>query len=161
MKHIAAAALTAAVTALSAGPAYAQKVYGPSDIGYLAAMSESNQAAYNTTVLGVAKFSGQGVVFQNVRAHVTGSDGSYEEGHINIDLGEGWVSCAAPKLGDFAGIRRGDKVRVSGSVGGAMAWQSGRDAVSAAPGVKWRAGYEYVPKDSLMLLTGTCRVAKE
>ncbi len=126
-------------------------------------MHASNQAAYNATVLGVAKFAGKGVVFQNARPHVTAPDGSYEGGQINIDVGPGWVSCLASSSKDFTGIRRGDNVFVSGSVGGALNWEAEKallNEIPAAPGVKWRAGYEYLPKNSITLLTGTCQVEK-
>ncbi|MCM2543881.1 hypothetical protein ACVCII_24145 [Burkholderia glumae] len=126
-------------------------------------MSESNQAAYNRNVLGVAKFSGEGVVFQNARPRLTGADGSYDEGHINIDVGTGWISCQSAKMNDFSDLKRGDRVRVSGSIGGAMSWQVQKDALGAITGpngAPWRAGYEYLPKDSITLLTSTCLVEK-
>ncbi len=154
-KHTVAATIFAVAVVFPIAPVGAQKVYGPSDIGYLAAMSQANQAAYSANVLGVAKFAGRGVVFQ-----IPGRGGG---GQVNIDVGAGWVSCLATTAEDFSGIRRGDSVLVSGSVGGAMSWEAEKGTLNeivSPPGVKWRAGYEYMPKDSITLLTGTCRVEK-
>lgn len=113
--------------------------------------------------MGATEFSGQGVVFQNIHPRVTGSDGSYKDGRIGVDVGTGSVSCEASKLREFAGIRRGDVVRISGMTGGAATWRKlGAElaSIGTIPGVPWRAGHEYIPKDSLSILTDTCHVEK-
>ncbi len=156
---------TALVAALAmvASLAHAQKVFGPADISYLANTRESNQGHYNANIMDATEFSGQGVVFQNIHPRVTGSDGSYADGHIDVDVGTGWVSCVASNLGDFAGIRRGEVVRISGMTGDAVTWRKLGPlfaSVDGPPGVPWRAGHEYIPKDKLAIVTDTCHVEK-
>jgi hypothetical protein len=152
-----------AVLAMFAPLAHAQKIFGPADISNLANTSESNSGYYNANIIGATVFSGQGVVFENRHPRVTSSDGSYNEGHIGVDVGTGSVGCEASKLGDFADIRRGDVVRISGRTGGASTWRKlgpQLAAIGPIPGVPWRVGHEYIPKDMLQLLTDTCHVEK-
>ena len=156
---------TIIVAALAMVPlmTHAQKVYGPTDISYLANTFESNKGYYNANIMGATEFSGQGVVFQNRPPRVSGSDGSYEDGEINVDVGTGWVSCQMGPGNSAKGIRRGDVVRISGMTGGAMTWRSlkaDNETIGPAPGVQWRAGYEYAKKDEVSLLTDTCHVEK-
>jgi len=131
--------LATAAMLVASGAATAQQMT-PKDINYLAHLSDSNRPYYEHFVIGVARFSGIGVVESN---------GGQANPMLTVDMGAfGKASCMSTN-GQQSGLplpnlRPGDKVSISGSVGG------------AATGESITRLTQKKEKDELFLLTGTC-----
>jgi hypothetical protein len=143
--------LAGAIAAVLASPtvSVAQQMMTPKDINYLATMSEMNRPYYESFVLGIARFSGEGTVDSTLDI--------FGHPYIEVDMGAfGQVDCMGVSI---PGLKPGDKVSVTGSVGGAS---------TAASVIRTNEDREYIHskappvkvKDGLMLLAGTCRAEK-
>jgi hypothetical protein len=138
-KHFVAAALTIMPMCAMA------KVYTPNDINYLATLESNNKAYFETNVMGVDQFAGQGVV-REVGA-VPDPD------RVVVDTRQGDVSC----LMSNPAIHVGDRVFVTGSVGG---------TTTAAKISEMNEFFKNIPGhakpfpvvDVLGLLTGSCAI---
>lgn len=141
---------TALVAVLAMTPllAHAQKIWGPADISYLANLQEQDKASYNFNVMEASLFSGQGKVFHTITSH---------NNIFEIDVGTGSVWCLQGFPTDFAGLRRGDKVRVKGVMGGAMTLRAMKKLDELMPSAP---GDEELQKDSITLIRGSCHVEK-
>lgn len=143
-----------ALAAVLAAPTVAiSQQMTPKDINYLAHLSDSNRPYYDHFVMGVARFTGTGVVEAN--------GGQQVYPMLEVDMGNfGTVQCLSTN-GKQSGLpmpslKPGDRVNVSGSVGGAStaanAAEANRLMLPNTPPLK--------VKDVLDLLTGTCAVEK-
>lgn len=122
----------------------------PKDIGNLATLYQINKPYYEAAVAGAARFSGSGRVATS------------RDQDIWIDTGFGMVECRSPST-PTDGIKPGDTVAVSGSVGGAataasvhqMNKENALFALKLNP--EWKPWKE---RDTLLLLPTLCQVMR-
>jgi hypothetical protein len=131
----------------------AQQLAAPKDINYLATMSEQNRPYYESYVLGVVRFSGQG--------RVVSTDEDFGSIELFVDMGEnnGIVMCKGGRE-DFRDLHPGNIVTVTGSVGGAMTAPSIHVSNQRAAEININPKAIWAERDTLLMLAGTCRATK-
>jgi hypothetical protein len=123
------------------------KEFGPADIARIAKLSDTDRAAFDNDIQGLAKFSGAGTVIRMSSVN--------DDGKIIVDTGKtGDVSCFA----SFEDIKPGDKVAVTGVIGGAMSADYKNTIGKQVP----NPPNEPPPRqtDEITLIAGTCRLTK-
>ena len=147
------------ITALLAAPGAATaQQFASKDINYLARLWDSNRPYYEHFVMGIARFSGIGVVESN---------GGQVNPELVVDMGAlGTVSCLSTN-GKQSGLpvpslKPGDKVSISGSVGGALtaAAVAEINEITRLPPTDPRYTPPLKEKDGLSLLTRACAVER-
>ena len=139
--------LGAAATALLVLTGASSPVLGPADIARIAKLWDTNRAAFENDIQGLAKFSGAGTIIQMSSVN--------DDGKIIVDTGKtGDVSCFA----SFQDIKPGDKVAVSGVIGDAMSADYKKTIGKQLP----PPPNEPPPRqtDEVTLIAGTCRLTK-
>ena len=129
----------------AAGPKAAKaQEFGPGDIDRLAAMSKADPNQFRG-VAGVARFTGIGTVRSTSKEYGT-----------NTTMGPGEVTCQAKA----PGVAAGDRVRVTGVIGGAMTAGAAAGINRIGKALNNPASMMIPEVNSLSLLTSNCAVRK-